>query len=76
VDGNNSLKRRRRNADKAQQFATQFQIYDDDNYSNYKLAAFFAVSLSCWGKVMRLPVVKVAFACYSSSSRSSLIFLA
>jgi len=28
------------------------------------------------GRVMRLPVGKVAFACYSSSSRSSLICLA
>jgi len=37
---------------------------------------FFAVSLSRWGRVLRLQVGKVAFACYSISSRSSLICLA
>jgi len=36
---------------------------------------FLAVSLSRWGRVLWLPVGKVAFACYSSSSRSSLISL-
>ena len=36
----------------------------------------FAVSQSRWGGVLRLPAGKVAFACYSSSSRSSLICLA
>jgi len=33
---------------------------------------FFAISLSRWGKVLQLPVGKMTFACYSSSSRSSL----
>jgi len=37
---------------------------------------FFAVSVSRWGRVLRLQVGKVAFACYSISSRSSLIRLA
>ena len=37
---------------------------------------FFAVSVSRWGRVLRLPVGKVDFACYSISSRSSLICLA
>jgi len=34
---------------------------------------FFAVSVSRWGRVLRLPVGKVAFACCSILSRSSLI---
>jgi len=38
--------------------------------------SFFAVSLSRWGRVLQLPVGRVAFASYSSSSRSSLIGLA
>ena len=37
---------------------------------------FFGVSVSRWGRVVRLSVGKVAFACYSISSRSSLICLA
>jgi len=37
---------------------------------------FFAVSVSRWGRVLGLPVGKVAFACYSISSISSLIRLA
>ena len=37
---------------------------------------FFAVSVSRWGRVLRLPVGKIAFDCYSISSRSSLICLA
>jgi len=37
---------------------------------------FFAVSVSRWGRVLRLPVAKVVFACYSRSSRSFLICLA
>jgi len=36
----------------------------------------FAVSVCRWGRVLRLPVGKVAFSCYSVSSRSSLIYLA
>jgi len=36
----------------------------------------FAVSLSRMGRVLQLTVGKVAFACYSSSSRSSPICLA
>jgi len=40
------------------------------------LLSFFYVSLSRWGRVPLLPVGKVAFACYSRSSRSSLICLA
>jgi len=40
------------------------------------LLSFFAVSLSRWGRVLQLPVGKVVFACYSSSSRFSLICLA
>jgi len=40
-----------------------------------RFSHFFDVSLSRWGSVLRFPVVgKVAFSCYSSSSRSSLIF--
>ena len=34
---------------------------------------FLGVSLSRWWRVLRLPVGKVTFACYSSSSKSSLI---
>ena len=39
---------------------------------------FRSQHLSCWGRVLRLPVGNGAFSCYSSSSRtiSSLIFLA
>jgi len=37
---------------------------------------FFAVSVCRWGRVPRLPVGKVAFTCYSRSSRSFLICLA
>jgi len=32
--------------------------------------------VSGWGRVLRLPVGKIAFACYSISSRSSLICFA
>jgi len=41
-----------------------------------RLGHFFAISLSRWGRVLRLPVGRMAFACYLSSSRSSLICLA
>jgi len=35
----------------------------------------FAASLYRWGRILRLPDAKMAFACYSSSSISSLICL-
>jgi len=38
--------------------------------------SFFAVSLYRWGRVLWLPAGKVTFACYASSSTSSLICLA
>jgi len=43
--------------------------------SQTRFCHFFAVSVSR-GRVLQLPVGKVGFACYSSSSRSSLIGLA
>ena len=46
------------------------------HHTQTRFCHFFAVYLSRWGRVLRLPVGKVALACYSSSSRSSLICLA